>query len=98
MATGTYFIPAFTYNDSTIEAFTVTSSNYNTGQYPTNWTFDIIPRSKVNKGAWIQIDIPPELVVPDKSDSQYNCGGDDDIDISGFTEKKIYCGLSNDNS
>jgi len=90
-AYGTYSIAENYFQTSSIEAFTVTTSNNDAGEYPTTYTFTVRPRATMPRRSYLVITFPEDLQIPSTRNIERYCG---DTTLSGFEESSISCFLS----
>jgi hypothetical protein len=70
---GKYTMPLNLYNASSVDSFAVTPSDTTAGAEPVTYSFTVKPRSKVAKGAYLVVQLPPEINVADVSEMSRGC-------------------------
>lgn len=61
------------YTGTNLTSIAVEASSLFTGSYPVTYTFTVIPKAIVTKGAYLLVTIPPELTVPSTNSLNGGC-------------------------
>ena len=88
---GTYEMPIGLYNASVIDWMTVRAGNTTAGAQPVTYYFQVQPHSRVPLGAYLVVDLPPEVGVPDSSALTRGCPAGE---VRGFRSDYITCSYS----
>jgi len=78
------------YNASYIESFQVLPADKTAGQQPVSYTFSVRPHASVVQGAYLVVNLPPEVEVADLAGLTRGCR-DQKGNFAGFSNTYISC-------
>ena len=73
MDSGSYTFASNLFVHSYISTFTATALETTAGLYPATYEFSVTPKARVPEGAYLILELPTEVEVPDRSKVVRNC-------------------------